>query len=229
MEAYLKANQDYWQQGYPAENVDHPVFRGLWGRLLKHEHKHLHGGRLLDFGCGQGANTAFMHGKGFEVHGVDICEPDIMAAQRRFPKIARAFTVCEPHPNDNLFYGWERDIAVVMGIQAFYYFTDTDLDLLLTKLHASMKPGALIFATMMGVESEEFFKNATPDHDGLFRVNYENKRMVVKDYCISFVESEAHMKRKFHRFKALHCGYYAAKFREDEGDGFHRTFLGIKE
>jgi hypothetical protein len=29
MEKYLEANEEYWQKGYNAPNVDHPVFRFL--------------------------------------------------------------------------------------------------------------------------------------------------------------------------------------------------------
>lgn len=226
---YLQKNVEYWQQGYPAIWPDHNVFR-FFGRVVKKDFPHLIGGKLLDFGCGQGAAVSYFHMNGMDARGVDICEPDIAAAKIRYPHLANRFSVCKPHPNDNPFYGFEtKDLSIVTGLQAFYYFTDTDLAILLKKLHAAMKPGGVFYATMMGVESKEFFDNSTEDHDGLRRVNFTNDRLVVKDYCMSFVESEAHMKKKFDMFRPVHCGYYAAKYREDEGDGFHRTFVGVKD
>jgi len=227
--SYFDKNKIYWEQGYPAENVDAPVFRGLWGRIIKPDFPDLIGGKLLDFGCGQGANTAFMSKKGFNVHGVDISETDITAARKNFPELASNFSICKPRPQDNNFYGFKDDISVVMGIQSFYYFTDTDLSVLLKKLYDAMKPGALFYATMMGEQSKEFFVNSIPAEDGLRIVNFKNDRLNVKDYCMSFIKDKEHLKKTFSMFKPLHMGFYTAKFREDEGDGMHYTFCGVKE
>ena len=227
--SYFEKNKTYWEQGYPAENVDHPVYRGLWGRIIKPDFPHLVGGKLVDFGCGQGANTHFMHTRGFDVRGVDISETDISAAKKKYPEIADKFSICKLRPQDNAFYGFDGDVSVVMGIQAFYYFTDSDLKVLVDKLYASMKKGGLFYATMMGEESKEFFDNSAAAEDGLRIVNFKNTRLDVKDYCMSFVKDEADLKRKFSQFKPLHIGYYTAKFRSDEGNGMHWTFCGIKE
>lgn len=226
---YLQKNKEYWEKGYPAVNVDHPVFR-FYGRILRPEFKM--GGafeRLLDFGCGQGAAVNFFSMNGFDARGVDISESDIAAAKIRYPHIASNFSVCNPDPEKNEYYGFQEDVSVVTAIQSLYYFNNTDFEVAMKKIYSMMKKGGVFYATMMGVQSKEFFENSSEYGDGLRVVNFKNKRVDVKEYYMSFIEDEEQMKRKFSLFRPLHIGYYCAKLRADEGDGFHFTFCGVKE
>ena len=225
---YLDANKAYWEKGYTAVNADHPVFR-FYGRILKPEFKL--GGNfepLLDFGCGQGSAVSFFATQGFNARGVDISEMDISCAKIRYPHLADNFDVCDPDPRNNAHYGFERDIAVVTAIQSLYYFSDEDFSLCMDKIYKAMRPGGVFFATMMAERSREFYDNSTEYRDGLRVVNFENDRLKVENYYMSFIRDEDHLKEKFNMFKPLHIGYYAAKFRDDEGDGFHYTFCGVK-
>lgn len=226
---YFEKNKEYWEKGYSASNVDHPVFR-FYGRILKSEFDLGDNyEKLLDFGCGQGAAVNFFSQQGFNARGVDISNIDIHVAKTRYPHISSHFSICDPNPKNNDFYGFESDISVVTAIQSLYYFTDTDFEIAINKIYNTMKKGGVIFATMMGEKSSEFFDNSKPWKDGLRVVNFKNNRLNVEEYCMSFIKDENHLKEKFNLFKPLHIGYYAAKFRDDEGDGFHYTFCGIKE
>lgn len=226
---YFKMNKAYWEKGYNAVNVDHMVFR-FYGRILKPDFG-ITGQYepLLDFGCGQGAAVNFFAKQGFNARGVDISETDIGVAKIRYPHIADSFIVCDPDPRNNECYGFGEDIAVVTAIQSLYYFTDTDFNLCIEKIYAAMRPGAVIFATMMGEKSRMFFENSEEVGDGLRMVNFKNERIQINNYCISFIKDEAHLERKFKMFKPVHMGYYAAKYRTGEGDSFHYTFCGVKE
>ena len=82
---------------------------------------------------------------------------------------------------------------------------------------------------MMGENSKEFYDNSQEYEDGLRVVNFKNDRLDVKNYYMSFIKDETHLKSKFRMFKPMHIGYYCAKYRNDEGDGFHFTFCGVKE
>lgn len=228
--SYLDDNKEYWEKGYEAVSVDHPVFR-FYGRVLKPDFgiSGENGEKLLDFGCGQGASVEFFARYGFNAVGVDISNTDINVAKIRYPHIRNHFCVCDPNPNNNDFYGFKDDISVVTAIQSLYYLSDTDFKICIDKIYNSMKKGGVFYATMMGEKSKEFFDNSTYFNDGLREVAFKNDRLNVSKYYISFIKNEEHLIEKFNMFKPVHTGYYCAKFRNDEGDGFHYTFCGIKE
>lgn len=226
--SYLEKNKEYWEKGYDAINVDHNVFR-FYGRILKPE---FNMGRnyekLLDFGCGAGSAVNYFSMQGFNACGVDISNTDITTAKIRYPHIAQNFYVCDPDPKNNDYYGFADEVSVITAIQSLYYFSDSDFGICMEKLYRSMRTGGVFFATMMGENSKEFYENSEEYKDGLRVVNFKNDRLDVKNYYISFIKDENHLKSKFHMFKPIHIGYYCAKYRNDEGDGFHYTFCGVK-
>src|SRR4051812_25004417 len=102
---YLEHNKTYWEKGYNAVNVDHPVFR-FYGRILVQDFPEALGGKLVDFGCGQGAAVDFFVRHGFNACGVDISQNDISVGQIRYPNIASRLKVVDPDPRRNAFYGF---------------------------------------------------------------------------------------------------------------------------
>lgn len=225
---YLDKNLTYWQKGYDAPHVESFIFR-TYGRILKPDFG-LSGEKqekVLDFGCGEGSNLTFFKSKGFRVYGVDISESDIKRCKQKMSEDSNNFQVISAKPDINQkFPGNPYDL--VIAIQSLYYLSQTDLIICLDNLYAQMKPGALIYASMMGTRSH-YFQHAQPKEDGLHEVCFpENHRLQVKDYFMQFVESETQLQTIFQRFKRIHIGYYDASLREDEGSEFHFTFLGQK-
>ena len=225
---YLQKNYEYWQQGYEAENVESSVFR-VYGRVFKSQFdidgsKHE---KLLDFGCGSGATLCFFKSKGFDVYGVDISEPDIQRCKQRMPDIADHFITIDPKPNEtDVFFGGRYDI--VTAVQSLYYLSNADLRKRLLSLFNQMEEGALIYATMMGIKCDFFYSNSVEYEDGLRKVEFSTKRLQIKDYFVNFTTDENDLLLKFNMFKKIHIGYYADRFREDEGTSFHYTFIGQK-
>ena len=83
---------------------------------------------------------------------------------------------------------------------------------------------------MMSILSKQFYDNSIETSDPyLGEINFTDSRQEIKDYFISFVFNEEDLMNKFKMFKLVHIGYYSAKFRNDEGDGHHYVFTGIKE
>jgi SAM-dependent methyltransferase len=225
MEKYLKANYDYWQKGYTADNVESFVFR-VFGRILKPEIG-LSGEnreKLLDFGCGTGAALSFFDRNGFDVYGIDISKVDINRCKDRMPHISDHFAVVEPAPKeDDVFFGGNFDL--VTAIQSLYYYSNDDLRKRLNSLKKQMKPGAVIYATMMG--SKCWYYNNSADYgDGLREVNIDTQRLKIKDYFVNFTHSEEDLLHKFSMFERIHVGYYDAHYIETEGSDFHWTFIG---
>lgn len=227
-ETYLDKNAAYWQKGYDAPHVENFVFR-TYGRILKPEfglsgERHE---RVLDFGCGQGANLTFFHARGFDVYGVDISDTDIARCRGTMPEISDHFQIIAPEPQaDQVFCGGDFDL--VMAVQSLYYLSDKDLDTCLESLYQQMKPGALIFATMMGTRCY-YYQHSRPAQDGLREVVFPPEhRLQVSDYFVRFTESPDDLQRIFHRFEKRHIGYYDTWLREDEGSEFHYIYIGQK-
>ena len=94
--------------------------------------------RILDFGCGSGANTALLAGRGACVAGVDISADLIQLARRRLEVSGRprgaAFVVGSAH--DLPFPDGSFDI--VFGIAILHHL---DLELVSREVHRVLKPG----------------------------------------------------------------------------------------
>ncbi|MDO8562111.1 MAG: class I SAM-dependent methyltransferase [bacterium] len=226
---YLEKNKDFWESGCPAENPESHVFR-TYGRILKPElgitgEKHE---KFLDFACGEGANMLFFKKKGFDVYGVEISESNLEKCREKMPDIADHFQMIDPKPSKgDMWYGGGFD--VVIGNHAFYYYNDTDLEIRLETIYNMLKPGGIIYATMMGTKMTQFHDNSKEVGDGLSVVNFKHSRFEIKDYYMNFMESEQDLLNHFKLFKKLHLGWYADKYREDEKENFHYNFVGIKE
>lgn len=229
METYLEKNKQYWDEICDGENVESWVFR-TYGRILKPELKidGSKGEKLLDFGCGGGPNAKFFKNKGFQVFGVDISKKAIEQCKRVMPDIKDNFMLVEPKPSrDKKLFNINFD--VVIAIQSLYYFSDEDLNECLQSLYNQMNNGGIIYATMIGSSSEQFFSNSSDAGNGIRKVSYKTSRHTVKEHFINFVKSEEELVKKFSLFKKLHVGYYIEKYREDESAAIHYSFLGRKQ
>jgi SAM-dependent methyltransferase len=228
---YLERNQDYWKRGYkgyPDENVESFVFRP-YGRIIERElGKNWSSPKtLLDFGCGAGMPSLFFRSKGFDVYGVDISEANIRCCRERMPDVANHFNLVDPKPElSRVFEGGPFD--VVVALQSLYYFSDSDLKIALQNLYQQMKPGALIYATMIGKQCW-CYDHSVEFQDGLRKFEVANNRSQIDYHYVNFTNDEADLIKKFGMFKKLHVGFHSERYREDEGTDFHFTFVGKKE
>lgn len=94
--------------------------------------------RIVDFGCGSGANTVLLANRGAHVWGVDISEDLIRLARRRMEVSGRgggaSFIVGSAH--DLPFP--DASIDVVFGIAILHHL---DLQLVSREVHRVLKPG----------------------------------------------------------------------------------------
>ncbi|MFH2204211.1 MAG: class I SAM-dependent methyltransferase [Elusimicrobiota bacterium] len=229
--AYLERNQAYWRRGYKGyadEHIESFVFRP-YGRIIEKELGDRGAGprKLLDFGCGAGAPARFFLSKGFAVYGVDISEANIECCKRRMPEIADHFAVIDAAPDAGGNF-WDGDYDLVVAIQSLYYFSNKDLRVALNSMHRQMKPGALIYATMIGTKCW-CFEHSASMKDGLRRFEVKNERSQIDYHYVNFVEDENELCAKFDMFRKLHVGFHSERFREDEGIDFHYTYVGKKD
>jgi ubiquinone/menaquinone biosynthesis C-methylase UbiE len=96
------------------------------------------GRRVVDFGCGSGANTVLLANRGAEVWGVDISEDLIRLARRRLAVNGRAggaqFVVGSAH--DLPFP--DGSVDVLFGIAILHHL---NLDQVGTEVHRVLRPG----------------------------------------------------------------------------------------
>ena len=229
MENYLQRNKQFWEHGYYAPNVDHPIFR-FYGRILKSEFNldGSGGENLLDYGCGQGAAVNYFGQMGFSSYGVDISEADIEYAKNRYRHISQNFNTIDPVPAvDNMFF--DQKYKIITAVQSLYYYSDTDLSIRMENLSSILDDNGIFYATMIGEACEAHYENAEPAMDGLSKIISGVARSGEGEHYMNFIKDEEELKHKFSMFQPIHIGFYSEKFRSDEGVSHHFTFVGKKK
>jgi ubiquinone/menaquinone biosynthesis C-methylase UbiE len=96
------------------------------------------GRRVVDFGCGSGANTALLAGRGARVCGIDISEDLLRLAQRRLAAsgLAGGAAFIAGSAHDLPFP--DESIDVVFGMAILHHL---DLDLVSREVRRVLKPG----------------------------------------------------------------------------------------
>ena len=106
-------------------------------------------GRIVDLGCGPGHWTAYLHGLGLEVEGVDPVEGFIEIARAQHPHVTyrQGSSGCLPASS----YG------AVLAWYSLIHIPPQDLPGTLTSLGGSLKPqGSLLIGFFAGDRVEEF-------------------------------------------------------------------------
>src|SRR6516165_5718196 len=103
-----------------------------------HQLGDISGLRVVDFGCGSGANTALLAGRGAHLWGIDISEDLLRLGQRRLAVSGRAgsATFIAGSAHDMPFP--DGSIDVVFGIAILHHL---DLDLVSREVRRVLKPG----------------------------------------------------------------------------------------
>ncbi len=141
--SYDTVAQEYAER-FTGELSHKPRDRELLTRFACEVHGH---GDVYDLGCGPGQTTAFLHGCGVRVHGLDISEDLLRQARQRHPGIPF-------EPGDML--ALPLADASLAGIVAFYaivHFSPAQLRRALEEMHRVLQPGGrLLLAFHIGDE-----------------------------------------------------------------------------
>ncbi len=103
-----------------------------------HELGDVAGKRIVDFGCGSGANSVLLANRGAHVWGIDISEDLLRLAQRRLRVSGRegGATFIAGSAHDMPFH--DESIDIVFGIAILHHL---DLDLVSREVRRVLKPG----------------------------------------------------------------------------------------
>ena len=137
---------------YPPEDL----VRFMGGRFREADRKYV---RVLEVGCGPGANVWFLHREGFAVHGIDISQTAIgLAAARLAKENSEIFS-----PDADLRVGnfsklpWpDGHFDVVVDIFALYANTLEVIWQALREIDRVLKPGGLLYTKLWGTQTTGF-------------------------------------------------------------------------
>lgn len=192
----------------------------------------LKGGRILDFGCGNGVHAQYFQERGFEVYGVDIISQAIDLAKAQIGDRARLIS-----PNQslkNLFIDKNSaplSFDMIFANQSLYYLNNTHLRRQVDEFYEMSSKGGICFFTMMSRQNG-YNKCITKVLDnGLSEVSLKGRLEEVS--YIRFVDSTDELKEIFAPFKPLYIGEYNSfELYEPyscEGSSHHYIFIGQKE
>jgi 2-polyprenyl-3-methyl-5-hydroxy-6-metoxy-1,4-benzoquinol methylase len=239
MSDYLNKNLSFWDRKYSSPNVESFVFRlksVLLDKFCKFYKYQTY--KILDFGCGEGANVMFFNKNyGFIPYGVDISSVSINVCKKKTKKFKKNFKIIDPKPSEKLNLFNEK-FDLVIAIQSLYYMSDKDLQICLKCLYNHLKPGGMIFASMMGVKNNSYynlFSNKKKNSDGLTLVDLRTDKFYKKrqkgntySHYINFIKNKEELERKFKIFKKKAIGFYDSDYESLNSSLFHYTYLGKK-
>lgn len=131
---------------YPPEDLVR-----FMGRNYKHQKSNAI--KVLEVGCGPGANLWFLHREGFDVAGIDGSETAIEIARQRLKKENTGFNAKEPDLRvaDFSLLPWaDSQFDVVIDIFAIYANTSEIIGKVLNEVHRVLKPEGRFYSKLWG-------------------------------------------------------------------------------
>lgn len=144
-DAYAVRSQEYIELFGSVDSVhaDDLAMVRRWAELA--------GGPVLDIGCGPGQLTAYLHGLGFDVTGIDPVREFVEHARTRYPgpsfEVGSARTLDLP----------DGSIAGILAWYSLIHLPPAELDGVLTEFRRVLAPGGVMLLGFFdGATVEEF-------------------------------------------------------------------------
>jgi SAM-dependent methyltransferase len=188
--------------------------------------KNLPSGRVLDYGCGSGNNAKFFIDQGYEVFGTDITESVLPLIQENVGTTEN-FTIVPPDI-DKLTYN-DGFFDFILSNQVLYYLGSRErIQTICEEFNRCLKPGGVVFFTMMGSTNYYIVKHANKRTDDIYEIKIEGgHRLTGYHEFIYIVRDEDHLKNLFSIFKCITVGCFDQRMF-DMDSNFHWLFAGQK-
>lgn len=212
-----------YRLGYGHHYPESHIIR-IYERFLKQRFANGSQLKVLDFGCGTGANLIFFKDKGFDVYGCDVSPTAIDICKRNKAFNKNQFAVCNEIPNLVDLFGSTR-FDLILSNQTLYYLNDELLDQFTEQAYALTNPGGFIVTTMMA-KSHWFFSKIFSEGNSLQKVDLSNTRFNQLS-LINFKEKED-LEELFIPFQKCLIGFYTLDMLPEEGPSDHWIYIGEK-
>jgi SAM-dependent methyltransferase len=132
--------------------------------------EHLHGGAILDLGCGTG-NIVRILGPYARYRGVDISRVAIHKARRRYAGAKNEFVVA-----DLADYEPGERFDVILLSEVIYYVDLENVVALLERYRRSLEPGGVFVMRLWHKETQKAFIDVVAEHFGVLETRSVAKR-----------------------------------------------------
>jgi len=211
-----------YQTGYGLRYPDGHVIR-FYHHILAYD-VGVTSGTMLDYGCGTGTHLQYFMERGFTPYGCDVSPTAIEQCKRLMPQYADHFHVIPSIPRLRDYV--DAEFALVFSNQVLYFLNDRDMRDIIAQLYDLLKPGGIIFATMIAT-TNYYAKFVEGEEGGLSKVVLRGRLNEIQ--CVNFMTREQVLELfTSFGFTKLQLGWYGGVIREDEGPTDHHMFVGRK-
>lgn len=193
-------------------------------------------GRVLDYGCGSGNNSALLLLNGYEVHGVDVAETALSQVGENLKmygldqKLLENFQIIDPQSSKLPYKDGFFDM--ILSNQVLYYLcTERAIRKMCREFDRILRPGGLVFFTMLGARNYYYTHHLAAIHDGEtceIRIQDKSHHLNGLHEMMYIVRDEEQLKHIFSDFEPINIGYFDHSLL-DVKSGFHWIFVGRKK
>lgn len=176
------------QRLYPNEELLRFLGRHYFSRVAREDRKDI---KILELGCGSGANLWMIAKEGFDAYGIDLSQSAIDLAQQMMDHWQTQATLVQGSIDDLPFEDGEFD--VIVDVFSANCLPEKDFSVCLSEVYRCLKSGGRFFSYCPSVKSDAF-KNHAPAKlvddwtlNGIFR---QDSPFCGQDYPFRFTSSE---------------------------------------
>ncbi len=185
----------------------------------------MHGGRILDFGCGAGAHLRYFADHGYVPYGCDTSASAIDRCRALMFEYAGNFHVSNVNPNlKAVVPGGNLD--VFLSNQVLYFLDDAGIRDVVAQAAQLTRPGAAFVVTMMAPTC--WYARYIVGSQGDFKVVRLDTPRQKSELLINFKKRDE-LIGLFEPFRPLHLGSYSSHVRQEEGSTDHWLYVGLKK
>jgi ubiquinone/menaquinone biosynthesis C-methylase UbiE len=157
---------------YPSEHLVRFVAKNYYQYKNKKKIK------VLEIGCGTGANIKYLCEQGFDVYGLDYSNIAIMRAKKKLKKNKLSANLNCGNAN-NIKYP-NNFFDLIIDIECLYYSSLKDKDMILQEIHRTLKSNkrALFFSQFFSAKTTSFIETAKNS------IKFINSNEIKNFFCI---------------------------------------------